>query len=165
MPRPKIARPRAFPSVEELRRIRELLVRGPRGLRWGWVIFGVLVVVGAAIVGCAASLLCCRVAQIDLSRIDSRTGATTLPVILLAAGPLFGFLVAGFLLARGSGLPKISEIATSAAIVICAGVVGFGAFSPIAMVFSAVIGPLAFFLACFGGWLGRVRRWGNHLTN
>jgi RsiW-degrading membrane proteinase PrsW (M82 family) len=138
--------------------VREALRRADRPIMLRWIGIGMLVTIGAMIVGLAASIAFGHYAHVDFAAVDEHDVSTTAPVALLGAGVLAAFPLSGFLVARASGVPTLLEPALSAGLAIVASLVLLGLAAPIAMVFALAFSPIALALACAGAWVGRGER-------
>lgn len=141
------------PSLASLR---EALRRSERPVLLGWVLFGALVTVGVVTTSFAASVFFGHRLGIDFAAVDRGHGGvdTAAPLVLLGAGLLAGFPLAGFLVARASRSATVMEPALAAGIAIIAIAVLLGAAAPVALVFAIAGAPIAFALACIGAWTG-----------
>ncbi len=141
------------PSISALR---DALRRTERPVLLGWIVFGALVTVGVVTSTFASSVALGHRLGVDFAAVDrGRSGMETAPpLVLLGAGLLGGFPVAGFLVARASRSATVMEPALAAGIAIIAFAVLLGAAAPVALVFAIAGAPIAFALACVGAWLG-----------
>jgi RsiW-degrading membrane proteinase PrsW (M82 family) len=155
---PSIAMPKSSNRPPSLRAVREALRRADRPIMFRWIVVGVLVTIGAMLVGLAASIAFGHYAHVDFAAVDEHDVSTTAPVALLGAGILAAFPLSGFLVARASGVPTLLEPALSASLAIVASLVLLGLAAPIAMVFALAFSPIALALACAGAWVGRTAR-------
>lgn len=141
------------PSIAVLR---DALRRSERPVLLGWIAFGALVTVGVVTTTFAASVALGHRLGVDFAAVDrGRTGLETAPpLVLLGAGLLGGFPLAGYLVARASRSATVMEPALAAGIAIVAFAVLLGAAAPVALVFAIAGAPIAFAFACVGAWLG-----------
>lgn len=152
------ARKRRFTRAEtpSITALRDALRRTERPVLLWWIAFGALVTVGVVTSTFASSVALGHRLGVDFAAVDrGRTGLETAPpLVLLGAGVLGGFPVAGFLVARASRSATVMEPALAAGIAIVALAVLLGAAAPVALVFAIAGAPIAFALACVGAWLG-----------
>lgn len=151
----------AAPGPPSLRSIREAMRRDGQRITLRWVLFGVLVTVGAMTVGLASSVAFGHWADVDFSAVDEHDVSTTAPVALLGSGVLLAFPVSGYLVARASNLPTLFEPALASALAIVLTLVLLGIAAPVALVFALAFSPIAWALACAGAWVGRPARPGH----
>jgi len=145
-------------SPPSLRSVREAMRREGQPITLRWIVFGVLVTVGAMTVGLALSIAFGHWANVDFSLVDEHDVSTTAPVALLGSGLLFAFPVSGYLVARASNLPTLFEPAVASALAIVLTLVLLGLAAPVALVFALAFSPIAWALACAGAWVGRPAR-------
>ena len=144
-----------FSGPPNLRTVRAALRREGQPIAFRWVLFGILVTVGAMTAGLALAIALGHWWQIDFSTVDEHDVATTGPVAFLGSGLLAAFPVSGYLIAKASDLPTLIEpaLASGLAIVFILSLLGFAA--PVALVFALAFSPVAWGLACAGAWVGR----------
>lgn len=148
-PRVRRRAPRTFQEV------RQALSRSDRGFRLRWVLFGALMMLGAMVVGFAASVLMGNAAHIDFSAFDEDNISTATPLLLLVAGVLAGLPIAGYLLAKASEPPTLFEPAMAALLAVTVSLVAFGMSGTMALVWGLACAPAAWGFACAGAWVGR----------
>lgn len=136
--------------------LRDALRRSQRPVLLGWIAFGAVVTVGVVTTSFAAAVALGHRLGVDFAAVDrGRSGLETAPpLVLLGAGLLGGFPLAGYLVARASRSATVLEPAIAAGIAIAALAVLLGAAAPVALVFAIAGAPIAFALACVGAWLG-----------
>ncbi len=134
--------------------MREALRRSDQPVKFGWIVAGALVTVGAMVAGLTAAVAFGHWMHVDFSVVDEHDAATTAPLALLGVGLLAAFPVSGFLVARASNVPTLLEPALAAALAIAAVCVMLGLMAPIALVFALAFSPIAFGLSCAGAWAG-----------
>ncbi len=145
-------------SPPSLRSVREAMRREGQPITFRWILFGVLVTVGAMTVGLALSVAFGHWAHVDFSVVDEHDVSTTAPVALLGSGILLAFPVSGYLVARASNLPTLLEPALASGLAIAVTLVLLGLAAPVALVFALAFSPIAWALACAGAWIGRPAR-------
>ncbi|MCC6216159.1 MAG: protease PrsW [Polyangiaceae bacterium] len=153
-------RPSVFQALRDppsLATLRDALVKRDRALLPHWIGVGALVTVGVAIASLAAVVWAAREAGVDFSVADESAANATGPVALLVGGALAAFPISGYLVARASDAPGVTEPALGAALAILLVVGVLAVTAPLAVVFALALAPIAFALACGGAWLG-VRR-------
>ena len=138
-----------------LRAVRAALRREGEPITFRWVLFGVLVTVGAISAGLAASVAFGHWAHVDFAAVDEHDVATTAPVALLGTGLLAGFLASGYLIAKASSLPTLLEPALASGLAIVLMLAMLGLAAPVALVFALAFSPIAWGFACAGAWVGR----------
>jgi hypothetical protein len=96
---------------------------------------------------------------VDFAAVDrgDTSTASVAPLVLIAAGAIAAFPIAGYLVARASATGSVLEPALSAALAILGSLVLLGLAAPIAVVFAIAFAPIAFGLACAGAWAGITR--------
>lgn len=151
VPKTRVRAPRTFQEV------RAALSRADRGVRLRWVLFGALMMLGAMLIGFAASVLMGHLARVDFSTFDEGNIGTATPLLLLVAGVLAGLPVAGFLLAKASEPPTLFEPAMAALLAVVVSLVAFGMSGTMALVWGLACAPAAWGFACAGAWVGRSR--------
>lgn len=145
-------------SPPSLQTVREAMRREGQPITFRWILFGVLVTVGAMTVGLALSIAFGHWAHVDFSVVDEHDVTTTAPVALLGSGILLAFPVSGYLVARASNLPTMLEPAVAAGLAIVLTLVLLGLAAPVALIFALAFSPIAWALACAGAWVGRPAR-------
>lgn len=146
--RPSLAEP---PS---LRMVRRALRPPERSIALRWVAIGALVTLGAMITLLGAGVYLGHVAGLDFAAADEADVRAGGPLVLLGTCALAAFPVSGYLVARASAARSILEAALGAALAIMIVVATLGVSAPSAVVFALAVAPLAFGLACGGGWFG-----------
>lgn len=141
-----------------LRTVREAMRREGQPITFRWVLFGMMVTMGAMTAGLAVSVAFGHWAHVDFSIVDEHDVSTTAPVALLGSGLLAAFPVSGYLIAKASSLPTLLEpaLASGLAIVLILVLLGFAA--PVALIFALAFSPIAWGLACAGAFVGRPSR-------
>jgi RsiW-degrading membrane proteinase PrsW (M82 family) len=139
------------PSLDDVRAV----LRRERPVALRWVLFGAFVTSGAMILGVAAAVGMGAAVHVDFSVVDEQDVSTAAPVALLGSGLLAAFPLAGWLIARASGLPSLLEPALATALAIIFALVLLGLASPVSLVFAIALSPIAWGLACLGAWIGR----------
>ncbi|HEX9621186.1 MAG TPA: PrsW family glutamic-type intramembrane protease [Polyangiaceae bacterium] len=146
--RPSLAEP---PSLRFVRRA----MRPPeQAIALRWVAIGALVTLGAMITLLAAGVYLGHAAGIDFAAAEESDVRAGGPLVLLGTCALAAFPLSGYLVARASAARSIVEAALGAALAIMIVVVMLGISAPTAVVFALAAAPLAFGLACGGGWFG-----------
>lgn len=154
-------RRRKFLRVEtpSLAVLRDALRRSERPILFHWIAFGALVTVGVVTTTFAGSVALGHRLAVDFASVDRGSGIETAPpLVLLGAGFMSGFPVAGYLIARASRAATVLEPALAAGIAIVLFAVLLGAAAPVALVFAIAGAPIAFACACVGAWLGSAPR-------
>jgi RsiW-degrading membrane proteinase PrsW (M82 family) len=145
----------APPSLET---VRKAMRREGQPITLRWILFGILVTVGAMTVGIVLSVAFGHYLHVDFSQVDEHDVTTTGPVALLGAGLLGAFPISGYLIARASSLPTMLEPALASGLAIVLTLVLLGFAAPVAVVFALAFSPIAWGLACAGAWVGRPAR-------
>jgi RsiW-degrading membrane proteinase PrsW (M82 family) len=145
----------APPSLET---VRKAMRREGQPITLRWILFGVLVTVGAMTVGIILSVAFGHYLHVDFSQVDEHDVTTTAPVALLGSGLLAAFPISGYLIARASSLPTMLEPAMASGLAIVLTLVLLGFAAPVAVVFALAFSPIAWGLACAGAWVGRPAR-------
>jgi hypothetical protein len=145
----------APPSLET---VRKAMRREGQPITLRWILFGVLVTVGAMTVGIILSVFFGHYLHVDFSQVDEHDVTTTGPVALLGSGLLAAFPISGYLIARASSLPTMLEPALASGLAIVLTLVLLGFAAPVAVVFALAFSPIAWGLACAGAWVGRPAR-------
>jgi hypothetical protein len=133
--------------------VRKALRRAERPIMLRWALVGALVTTGLTLSTVALTIGVARRLGVDFSAVDQADAASTLPLALLGAAGLFSFPVSGYLVARASAAESVLESAISAGLCIVGMLVLLGIASPVGLVFSLAVAPIAFALACSGAWL------------
>jgi RsiW-degrading membrane proteinase PrsW (M82 family) len=139
------------PGLDDVRAV----LRRERPIALRWVFFGAFVTSGAMLLGVAAAVGLGAAVHVDFSVVDEQDVSTAAPVALLGSGLLASFPLAGWLIARASGLPSLLEPALATAVAIVFALVLLGLASPLSLVFAIALSPIAWGLACLGAWIGR----------
>ena len=145
----------APPSLDT---VRKAMRREGQPITLRWILFGVMVTVGAMTVGIVLSVVFGHYLHVDFSQVDEHDVTTTGPVALLGSGLLAAFPVSGYLIARASSLPTMLEPALASGLAIVLTLVLLGFAAPVAVVFALAFSPIAWGLACAGAWVGRPAR-------
>lgn len=145
----------APPSLET---VRKAMRREGQPITLRWILFGVLVTVGAMTVGIILAVVFGHYLRVDFSQVDEHDVTTTGPVALLGSGLLAAFPISGYLIARASSLPTMLEPALASGLAIVLTLVLLGFAAPVAVVFALAFSPIAWGLACAGAWVGRSAR-------
>jgi hypothetical protein len=145
----------APPSLET---VRKAMRREGQPITLRWILFGVLVTVGAMTLGIILSVLFGHYLHVDFAQVDEHDVTTTGPVALLGSGLLAAFPISGYLIARASSLPTMLEPALASGLAIVLTLVLLGFAAPVAVVFALAFSPIAWGLACAGAWVGRPAR-------
>jgi protease PrsW len=145
-------------SPPSLRSVREAMRQEGQPITLRWIVFGVLVTLGAMTVGLGLSVAFGHWAHVDFSIVDEHDVSTTAPVALLGSGILFAFPLSGYLVARASSLPTLLEPALASGLAIVLTLVLLGLAAPVVLVFALAFSPIAWALACAGAWIGRPAR-------
>jgi RsiW-degrading membrane proteinase PrsW (M82 family) len=141
-----------------LKTVREAMRREGQPITIRWILFGILVTVGAMTIGIVLSVVLGHSLHVDFSTVDEHDVTTTGPVALLGSGLLAAFPVSGYLIARASNLPTMLEPALASGLAIVLTLVLLGFAAPVAVVFALAFSPIAWGLACAGAWVGRPAR-------
>lgn len=144
-----------IPGAPTLAEVREALRKEGRPLAFEWVLFGVLVTIGAMIVGLGASIALGFWAHVDFSAVNEKDMSTTAPVALLGSGILAAFPMSGYLIAKASNLQSLLEPALAVGLALVVVLLMLGLAAPIALLFALAFSPVAWGLACAGAWVGR----------
>ncbi|MBM4362944.1 MAG: protease PrsW, partial [Deltaproteobacteria bacterium] len=143
-----------LPEPPRLRDIRRALQRTDRPVALGWVLTGAFVNVGTIVAALVAAVVAARSLGIDLAAADEADMRANGPLILFGSAVLGAFPVAGFVVARASGTRSLVEPALAAAIALVMTAALLSATAPIAVLVVLALAPVAFGLACVGGWFG-----------
>ena len=122
-----------------------------------WIAIGALVTLGVVLVALAGAVYVGHAIGVDFALADESDVRSSGPLVLLGAGVLAGFPVAGYLVARASSAHSVLEPAMGAGVAIVAAVLLASLAAPVTAVFGLAAAPLAFALACGGAWFGLVR--------
>lgn len=147
----------SMPEPPSLGSMRRAMVRPDRPLMLHWIAIGALVTLGVVIVALAGAVYVGHVIGIDFALADETDVRSSGPLVLLGAATLFGFPIAGYLVARASSAHSVLEPAMGAGLAIVAAVLLVSLAAPVTAVFGLAVAPLAFALACGGAWFGLVR--------
>lgn len=142
----------ALPAPPSLSELRAAFRLHRSRLKLRWVVVGVLVYFGAALTLLAATVVGGQRLGVDFSRADEANLAANTPFLLLAAAVALAFLVAGWLIARASQSETLLESALAATIALLVATALLSATEPMALVFGLSVAPIAFSMACVGGW-------------
>jgi RsiW-degrading membrane proteinase PrsW (M82 family) len=144
----------ALPEPPSLRAMRRALRRSNAPLMLHWIAFGALVNVGVVLAFLAGAVWIGHRAGFDFAAADEADLGSNAPLVLLGTSVLVAFPVAGYLVARASGATSVLEPALSSALAIVLVVAVLSLTAPVALLFAAAVAPVAFGLACAGGWFG-----------
>ena len=147
----------SIPEPPSLRSMRHALARPERPLMLHWIAIGALVTLGVVLVALAGAVYVGHAIGVDFALADESDVRSSGPLVLLGAGVLAGFPVAGYLVARASSAHSVLEPAMGAGVAIIAAVLLASLAAPVTAVFGLAAAPLAFALACGGAWFGLVR--------
>ncbi|MBK9001253.1 MAG: PrsW family intramembrane metalloprotease [Myxococcales bacterium] len=147
----------SIPEPPSLGSMRRALVRPDRPLMLHWIAIGALVTLGVVLVALGGAVYVGHVIGIDFALADEADVRSSGPLVLLGAATLFGFPLAGYLVARASSAHSVLEPAMGAGVAIVAAVLLVSLAAPVTAVFGLAVAPLAFALACGGAWFGLVR--------
>lgn len=136
--------------------VRMALSRADEPVKLGWIAFGALITIGAMIVGIAGGIVAAGALHIDLSTVDEHDVRAAAPVLFLGVGLLASFPMSGWLIARAAAVRTLLEPALATVLALGVTVVCLGFAAPFAVVFALALSPIAWLLACFGAWAGRV---------
>lgn len=150
-PRPLIRRTRGAPALQDLQKI--LSLRDAH-LNLRWVLVGLMVHQGSLVLSLVTAVVLGNVIGVDFASVDATSSASLGPVIFLLLAALGSFPVAGFLIARGSGVPTLLEPALASVLALVALAIVVGATTPIALAVVLACAPVAIVLCCAGAWLG-----------
>lgn len=152
---------RFLPNIAppSLRAMREALRRTERPVMLRWIGFGALVTTGVMAATLAIAVALGHRIGVDFAAVDRGDASTAgaAPLVLVAAGAIAAFPIAGYLVARASATGSVLEPALSAALAILGSLVLLGLAAPVAVVFAIAFAPIAFGLACAGAWVGVTR--------
>ena len=154
---PVTRRPRRLSiAPPSLSAVRAALWRTERPVMVGWIGLGALVTIGVITAAIVGAVVLGRRLGIDFAAVDRGDGSSAgaKPLILLGAGALAAFPVAGYLVARASSSRSVLESAIAAALAIAGALVLLGLAAPVAVVFAIAFAPIALALACAGAWVG-----------
>jgi RsiW-degrading membrane proteinase PrsW (M82 family) len=144
------------PLPPSLSTVRMALSRADEPVKLRWIAFGALITIGAMIVGVASGVFAANALHIDLSTVDEHDVRAAAPVLFLGAGLLASFPMSGWLIARAAAVRTLLEPALATVLALGVTLVCLGFAAPFAVVFALALSPVAWILACFGAWMGRV---------
>lgn len=148
-----VALPFEPPSLDEMRRA----LRTDKPLSFRWIGIGAFVTLGMMIACIAAAVWLGHRIGIDFAMADEADVRSSGPLMLLGAALLSAFPLAGYLVARASGVDSVLEPALGATLAIGVTLVMLSMTAPVAVVFALAVAPVAFGLACAGAWFGLTR--------
>lgn len=122
-----------------------------------WIAVGSLVNTGVALTALTLAVVLGRRLGIDFAAADEADLAGNAPLLLLGSASLAAFPLAGYLIARASGTDSVLEPALGAALSIAVVAVLLSMATPVAIVFSLAVAPVALGLSCLGAWFGMGR--------
>lgn len=134
--------------------IREIMARREEPVSLGWVALGALVNQGLLVLMLVGAVVLGNRLGIDFAGVDETTSRAALPLIFLVLAALLSFPIAGYLVARASGVTTMLEpaLASALSLIVLAGALGVAA--PVGLAFVLASSPFALLLACAGAWLG-----------
>jgi RsiW-degrading membrane proteinase PrsW (M82 family) len=144
------------PQPPSLSVVRMALSRTDEPVKLHWIAFGALITIGAMILGITGGVLAAGALHIDLSTVDEHDVRASAPVLFLGAGLLASFPMSGWIIARAAAVRTLLEPALATVLALGVTVVCLGFAAPVAVVFALALSPIAWLLACFGAWMGRV---------
>lgn len=138
------------------------LIRGvvrPRDepLMLRWIVIGALVTTGVALFAVGLSIYAGHQIGVDFAAADESDVSANAPLLLLGSALMLAFPFAGYLIALASATNSVLEPALGAALAIVVVMILLSLASPVAIVFSLAVAPVAFGLACVGAWFGMGR--------
>jgi RsiW-degrading membrane proteinase PrsW (M82 family) len=136
--------------------MRMALSRADEPVKLRWIAFGALITIGAMIVGIATGVFAANALHIDLSTVDEHDVRAAAPVLFLGVGLLASFPMSGWLIARAAAARTLLEPALATVLALGVTLTCLGFAAPFAVVFALALSPVAWLLACFGAWVGRV---------
>jgi hypothetical protein len=145
------------PDPPSLRSLREALRPVDHRLMVRWILIGAFTTLGLVIALLALTVLLGHRLGVDFSLADESDMRSSGPLILLGAGVLLAFPIAGYLVAKASSAHSVLEPALAAVLALAALVAMLFMTAPIGVLFALAVAPLAFGLACGGAWIGLER--------
>jgi RsiW-degrading membrane proteinase PrsW (M82 family) len=134
--------------------IRRAVTRREKPLSLFWILLGSLVNAGVALAAVALAITLGHRLGIDFGAADEADLAGNAPLLLLGSALLAAFPLSGYLIARASGTESVLEPALGAAASIAVVAILLSMATPVAVVFSLAVAPVAFGLSCIGAWFG-----------
>jgi RsiW-degrading membrane proteinase PrsW (M82 family) len=143
-----------MPAAPSLHRMREALTRAERPVALRWIVLGAVVTVGVIVTFVVLAVLAGHRLGVDFSLVDEGAITAAQPLMLIGAGVLLAFPVAGYLVTRASRADSVLEPALATGLAIVGILVMLGLAAPVAVIFALAVAPVAFGLACAGAWVG-----------
>jgi RsiW-degrading membrane proteinase PrsW (M82 family) len=136
--------------------VRHALRRSESPILVQWILLGALTTTGVMLSMVALAVWTGHQVGLDFSAIEreSTSTAAIAPLVLITSALLIAFPISGYLVTKASGAEGVLEPALSAALAIVAVLIMLGLAAPVALVFALAFAPIAFALACAGGWFG-----------
>jgi hypothetical protein len=134
--------------------IRERLVRRSAPVSLRWVLVGAMVNQGMLLVTLAGAVFLGNYMGVDFASIDATSSASLGPIVFLVIAALLSFPLAGFLVARASGVPTLLEPALASVLSQVGVAVMLGVAAPVALAVLIATAPVALALGCAGAWVG-----------
>ncbi len=145
---------RVLPEPPSLRAMRQALGRRERPLLLHWIGIGGLVTLGLMLVNVAVAVWLGHRLGVDFTLAESAGSEAGGPLALLGSAVLLAFPLGGFLVARASGAESVLEPALGACIALVLLALTLAVSTPLGVLISVGLAPVAFLLACVGAWFG-----------
>jgi hypothetical protein len=143
-----------LPEPPRLSLVTEALNPRDQPLMLRWVVLGAFVNVGLMLTLLVAAVALGHRLGVDFSAADESDMTSAGPLALLGAALLAAFPLAGYLVARASSTTGVLEPALAAALALASIVAILARVAPLGVLCGLAVAPLAFGLACGGGWIG-----------